>query len=75
MAESHASKWEYHLEPIVDADALNGLGADGWELIAIDPHHGGYVFKRPLPSFRDRVTLEQKTRYYRLWERQREEKA
>ncbi len=58
--------WEYRtidaLDPELDLDAL---GRDGWELVAA---HGAasrvLYFKRPAPSFRERVTLDQKREVY-----------
>jgi ATP-dependent Clp protease ATP-binding subunit ClpC len=40
------AQWKYRVErrDALDAEWLNELGADGWELVAI--HDGAYVFKR-----------------------------
>ena len=54
---------------------LAKLGAEGWELTAIDPRDGRFYFKRPAPSFRERVTLEQRTRVYDVRAREREAEA
>ena len=75
MADMEPRTWDYHLESAPDGARLAVLGGEGWELVAIDPKHGRYVFKRPRPSFRDRVTLEQKSRYYRLWGIDKEREA
>ena len=68
MEEQSAQSWEY-LTSADDAD-LAALGRQGWELIAVTPTgpEGALVlyFKRPALDFRDRVTLEQKRRYYAL---------
>ncbi len=57
--------WEYRIESTVSLDVLNALGRDGWELVATDdPEEMGFVFKRPAQSFVERVTLEQRARYY-----------
>ncbi len=57
--------WEYRIESAVSLDVLNALGRDGWELVAADdPDETGFVFKRPAQSFVERVTLEQRARYY-----------
>jgi hypothetical protein len=60
--------WEY-LKTEGDAD-LAALGQQGWELVAVLAAGAGGApvcyFKRPAPDFRDRVTLEQKQRYYAL---------
>ena len=51
-----------------DETGLNALGRDGWELVGIAPgDESGLLFKRPAPSFREQVTLDQKRRYYALW--------
>ncbi len=59
--------WEYRVvEGAVD---LAALGQAGWELVAVVASPDGVptlYFKRPAPSFRDRVTLDQKRRYYGL---------
>jgi hypothetical protein len=60
-------QWEYLVvQATVD---LNALGTQGWELVAVIPARDGiasYYLKRPAPSFRDHVTLDQKRRYYGL---------
>lgn len=59
------TQWEYLK---VEGDHnLAQLGREGWELVAAlpDPENQPvFYFKRPLESFRDRVTEEQKQRYY-----------
>ncbi len=60
-----AIRWSYRVEAVgqVDADELNGFGAEGWELIAVTPLDGGrseLIFKRPAPDFRSRITLDQR---------------
>jgi hypothetical protein len=58
-------RWEYRVENIASAEMLSGLGADGWELIAVDECNSGHIiFRRPAQSFVERVTLEQRARYY-----------
>jgi hypothetical protein len=65
--------WEYHTAAIRPDDEahLNRLGAEGWELVAVVPAENPAspvcYFKRPALSFKERVTLEQKHRYYRQW--------
>lgn len=71
MADPHVEVWDYRLEQDIDQETLSALGAEGWELVLFAPGRG-YAFKRPQPSFRDRVTLDQKARYYRLWANGRE---
>ena len=53
----------------VSVENLAALGAQGWELVAVLPAAGGEpvcYFKRSAADFRDRVTLEQKRRYYAM---------
>ena len=75
MAEPAAHGWQYRIEVDPSEPSVAALGIEGWELTAIDPRDGRFFFKRPGPTFRDRVTLEQKVRYYALWAREREAKA
>lgn len=57
--------WEYRIESAISVDVLNALGRDGWELVATeDSEEQRFVFKRPGKSFVERVTLEQRARYY-----------
>lgn len=57
--------WEYRIEPTVTIDLLNSLGREGWELVPTDdPDEDGFIFKRSAQSFVERVTLEQRARYY-----------
>ncbi len=51
--------YEYRIEDRSEAASLNELGRDGWELVGIDSADRLY-FKRPLPSWKDRITLEQR---------------
>ena len=65
MAEHEFQTWEYQTAANPDEDRLNALGADGWELVGVE--NGICYFKRLRPSFREQVTLDQKRRYYALW--------
>ena len=57
--------WEYRIEHDPSEAALAALGADGWELTASDGlHFGRFIFRRPGQTFVERVTLEQRARYY-----------
>ena len=58
-----ASDWEAS-----DAE-LSVLGREGWELVGVSDTPGAtrLYFKRPGLDFRERVTLDQKRRYYALW--------
>lgn len=70
MPEPHPT-WEYLTVPAVPAPDLAALGEDGWELVGVGgpPEAQTLFFKRPARSFRERVTLDQKRRYYALWDR------
>ncbi len=60
-------EWEY-LSVSGDQN-LTKLGQEGWELVAVVPTETElprFYFKRPARSFRDRVTLEQKQRYFKM---------
>lgn len=71
---SHATAtWEYRtldaLDPALDpAPDLDRLGREGWELVtaSLTAAGGGHVlyFKRPAPSLRERVTLDQRREVY-----------
>ncbi len=59
------NEWEYLT--IRGNENLLQLGNQGWELVAVAEKAEGeplLYFKRPLESFRDRWTREQKQRYY-----------
>ena len=58
--------WEYLTLPEADRERLPILGRDGWELVGIG---GGAAerllyFKRAIADLRERVTAEQRSRYY-----------
>lgn len=61
-------QWEYLVAH--QGINLNELGSEGWELVGVvmEPERlePTFYFKRPAPSFRDRVTLDQKRRYYAM---------
>lgn len=59
---THPGQWEYLTLDEQDADDLNALGEEGWELVSVSD--GRLYFKRPALSFRERVTLDQKRQYY-----------
>jgi hypothetical protein len=58
--------WEYLTLPETDRDCLPELGMEGWELVAIGGDHDDRLLylKRPVPSLRERVTIEQRNHYY-----------
>ena len=60
-------RWTYHVlraEGPIDSDRLDALGNEGWELVAAVPDRDSgmtnLVFKRPVPDFRSRITLDQR---------------
>ena len=64
--------WEYRIAVGLDEAALNALGAEGWELVAVTgdtlgPDSPTLFFKRPGLSFREQVTRDQKRRYFSAW--------
>lgn len=67
MSATDGTTWEYRVVKGADEEALNALGDDGWELVGGAGDGPALVFKRPRPSFREQVTLDQKRRYYALW--------
>lgn len=58
--------WEYHWLDAGDDGQVAALGAKGWELAATVPGAAGgrLCLKRPRPTFRERVTLDQKRHVY-----------
>ena len=65
-SRAHPVAWDYLTRAELPApDDLAALGDQGWELVAAIGD-GTLIFKRPAPSFRDQVTLDQKRRYYAL---------
>ncbi|MDQ3167634.1 MAG: D-ribose pyranase [Chloroflexota bacterium] len=61
-----ATAWEYHREPPGEDQParLASLGADRWELVAA-LGGGEMIFKRPVVTFRERVTLDQRRAVFR----------
>jgi hypothetical protein len=59
--------WEYLSIPEADWERLAELGSDGWDLVAVGgpPDERVLYLKRPAPSFRERVTLDQRAAYLR----------
>lgn len=55
------TRWEYRTAS--EAGQLDRLGGEGWELVAVTDVEGRerFYLKRPLPSMRERFTLEQRT--------------
>ena len=65
MAGPDYQAWEYRVAADLNEAHLNDLGAAGWELVGVE--NGMFYLKRPRLSFREQVTLDQKRRYYALW--------
>lgn len=40
-------KWEYKVTGWLNEAEMNQLGADGWELVAVDARWERFFFKRP----------------------------
>ena len=64
-----ATAWEYRcgsFSPQSAEEEIQRLGDEGWELVGVVPEGSGIrlFLKRPGLDFRERVTLEQKRRYY-----------
>ena len=65
MSSSSGTGWEYMILERWEADRLNDLGREGWELVAAAKADDGVEFylKRPLPGFREQITLDQRSSY------------
>lgn len=65
MSSSRGAGWEYLVLERSEADRLNALGREGWELVAIAGGDDGIelFLKRPLPGFREQITLDQRSSY------------
>ncbi len=64
------TKWHYYVRTgDLSQDALNEIGKEGWELASVIMTMGESVFyfKRPHPSLKDSITLEQRERYFTEW--------
>lgn len=62
MSLDEQRTWEYRTGAGLDVDGLNALGAEGWELVAVQD--GAFYLKRPGLGFKERVTLEQRAHYF-----------
>ncbi|RKN84787.1 hypothetical protein [Paenibacillus ginsengarvi] len=54
------TRWEYTI--LDNPGRLNELGEEGWELVGVTSAEGGerFYLKRPLPSLREQITLDQR---------------
>lgn len=57
-------RWQYFISD--DEQALPQLGRDGWELVTVLESEGRrrFYFKKPMISFTERVTEEQRQAVY-----------
>jgi hypothetical protein len=65
-----ATKWHYLVRHgALSQDALNEIGKEGWELVAVTAgaDEPTFYFKRPHPTLPETVTLEQRERYFAEW--------
>ncbi|MEA2529063.1 MAG: hypothetical protein QOF33_1369 [Thermomicrobiales bacterium] len=69
MSHDERRTWEYRAVENPGTDELDALGREGWELASAFTagEETRLLFKRPRPSFRDEVTLDQKRRYFAQW--------
>lgn len=67
MSSSRSSGWEYLILERSEASRLNELGREGWELVAVAKADDGIelFLRRPLPGFREQLTLDQRSSYVR----------
>jgi hypothetical protein len=65
VAHTGPSHWEYQVVTSGDDTDLETLGKAGWELVGVDA--GQWYLKRRAMSFRDRVTQDQRRRYFSSW--------
>jgi hypothetical protein len=65
MSSSRNNGWEYLILERSEADRLGELGREGWELVAVTRADDGVelFLKRPLPGFREQITLDQRSSY------------
>jgi hypothetical protein len=64
------TKWHYCVRRgDLSEDALNEIGAEGWELVSVDAsgEEPVFYFKRPHPTLAEAITLEQRERYFGEW--------
>jgi hypothetical protein len=66
VTSSAVAIWEYLIVPELERHQLSGLGEEGWELVGLGGSSDERMLylKRPGQDFRERVTIEQRTRYY-----------
>jgi hypothetical protein len=56
--------WEYRWLDAADEGRLTSLGERGWEVIGSSSDSNRLLLKRAKPTFRERVTLDQKRHVY-----------
>jgi hypothetical protein len=65
MSSFRNTGWEYLILERAEAERLSDLGREGWELVAVSRADDGVelYLKRPLPGFREQITLDQRSSY------------
>lgn len=58
----HRIRWEYRIVTAPEAEELNALGEEGWELVSAVVIRGleKLYLKRPAPSISEEITLAQR---------------
>ncbi len=66
MTGSTILRWEYLTVPEGERHRLSALGEEGWELAGVGGNSDEPLLylKRPGLDYRERVTVEQRNRYY-----------
>ena len=57
--------WDYQWLDATDEPRLSSLGERGWEVVAASADAARLLLKRAKPTFRERVTLDQKRHVYK----------
>jgi hypothetical protein len=56
--------WEYYWLDAADEARLASLGERGWEVVGVSAGSPRLLLRRSKPTFRERVTLDQKRHVY-----------
>ena len=57
--------WDYRWLDAADEARLTSLGERGWDVVGVSADTTRLLLKRAKPTFRERVTLDQKRHVYR----------